>query len=182
VTWPLDTVPLRKAVVHALTQPTGKFRAIAQEFLFAEARGPTVQALNVADLKNRPQVWVAVRDRTSEVGTNEGSDERRIRCTVSIAAYYYSGSESHRTESKKYLDRVDSDGMRLLAALTYPGSLELDPEGNEVGLDGASLRGANSGEYRSIGPDLIQAGPDGPRIYRVTHQLLGTLTLAQPAT
>lgn len=179
MTFPLNTIPLRKAVTRALTKPTGKYRAIPTEFLFALGV-PSLEALNSAQLKNRPSVWVVVRDRGSEAPTNEAAGERRLRCTVRITVHYWAGSENHTAESLKQLDKIDADGARILAALAYPGSLDVDEDGVEVGLDGGSLRAANSSEYSSTGPDPVNTGPDGPRVLRVVHQFLATLTLAQP--
>lgn len=171
-TLPEDTTPLEEAVVRALTTETGLYRGLKADGLFSLS-APGAEVLNVASLKARPSCWVITRDFSTEAGSNEPSDEVRLRCTVQVTLHYWAGSDMMKKEALKARARIARDIRDVRAALAYPGAL-LD-----VGLDGGSLR-AGPGEWRTVGPEPMRLPEDGTRILRVNHLFLATLTLSQP--
>lgn len=174
MSWPSSTVPLRAAIMHALTKPTGMVSAIPQADLFVVGTPHDGRAV-LADIKTQPSAWAVVRDASADTPTNEMSGERRLRVVVQITTHLWAGADVVRVEVERQLDRFDVCSKALLNALTYPGSLASDPDGNPTGLDGGSLRAATPSEYRSVGPDLLP----GQRVLRITHFFTASVTLAR---
>lgn len=174
MTWPTTTTPLRRAVMHALTKPTGMVSAIPEHQLFVRGL-PLEREPSVGDVRKRPSAWAIVRDVAADIPTNEMSGERRVRVTVQIATSFWAGNESIPAEVEAQLDVLAKHTHALLNALTYPGSLATDDEGNATGLDGGSLRAANASEWRSQGPDQIGT----TRMLRVVHYFTATVTLTR---
>lgn len=174
MTWPTTTTPLRRAVMHALTKPTGRVSAIPEHQLFVRGL-PFDSRSSVGDVRKRPSAWAIVRDPAADIPTNEMSGERRVRVTVQIATSFWAGNESIPAEVEAQLDALAEHTHALLNALTYPGSLATDDEGNATGLDGGSLRAANASEWRSQGPDQIGT----TRMLRVVHYFTATVTLTR---
>ena len=174
MTWPTTTAPLRRAVMHALTKETGRASAIPAHLLFSVGR-PYDSRSSVADVTKRPSAWAIVRDAAADLPTNEMSGERRVRVTVQVTTTFWAGNEAMPSEVEQQLDKLSEHTHAALNALTYPGSLATDDEGNATGLDGGSLRAANASEWRSQGPDQIGT----TRMLRVVHYFTATVTLTR---
>lgn len=175
MTLPSSTVPLRDAVIASLTTDTGKPNAIPASYLFRQAvRGPTAQ--RAVTLKQGPTAWVTVRDHAADGDRvlMEMSTIRAERVTVEILCEYYAGHELFSAEHDAALVRIENDRQRVLRALLYPENLRLDPDGNDTGLDGGSLRFDG---YRSLGPSLAP-GTGKTRVLAVIHLFPATLELA----
>lgn len=168
---PTSTVPLRNAVSAALTTDTGKTNAIPAGFLFRKAvRGSTAQ--RSVTLKEGPTAWVVVRDHRAIADRLllEMSTVRALTVVVEILCEYYAGHELFGAEHDAAVLRIEADRVRVIKALLYPEALALDPDGNETGLDGGSLRFDG---YTSIGP----TPPGKTRVMSVTHFFTATLEL-----
>lgn len=172
MTLPKNTVPLLDAVVTALTKERGGVRALPADKLF-EFGAPS----DATTLRNKPMVWVSVRDH--RVNSTEPTMHSRLDMdvTVVIDTYYWAGSEVSYKEMLAQLKRVEESRALLFAALTYPGALATDSEGRDTGVAGHSLR-ADANRYRCVGPDLIPNGTQ--RLLRLTHQFTASVELLQP--
>lgn len=173
---PSTTIPLRKAVIAALTTATGKTAALSRAHLFRNAR-PLARAQRSATVKGQPAAWVTVRDHAPDldfVGL-EMSDRRRLSCTVEIECTYYAGNDLFSAEHAAALDRIESDRVALIDALLYPEALRFDPTGQDTGLDGGSLMFAG---YRSTGPAPSPVKPNSGGVLTVTHAFACKVELA----
>lgn len=172
---PTDTIPLRDAVVHALTQVTTAPAAIPEAFLFTPAR-PNPRAQRSGTLTGGPSAWVVVRDHSADPNKLllEGSSIRGLVVVVEIVCDYYGGSEDFTPEHEAALERIEADRTRVIDALVAPGALLTDPDGNDTGLDGDGCLRFDG--YRSAGPALA---PQKTRVLRVTHFFRATLEVAK---
>jgi len=169
-----STVPLRRAVIAALTTVTGQPSAIPAASLFREAV-PAPAAQRAVTLRQGPTAWVTVRDHSADGDRImlEMSTVRAERVTVEVLCEYYAGSEQFSSEHSTALVRLEEDRQRVMRALLYPEALRYDPDGDDTGLDGGSLRYDG---YRSVGPILGVAGKS--RVLSVIHTFPATLELA----
>lgn len=175
MTTPTSTIPLRDAVIAALTTDTGLPSAIPAAYLFREAvPGPTAQ--RAGTLKQGPTAWVTVRDHSADGDRvlMEMSTVRALRVVVEILCEYYAGHELFSAEHRAALMRIEADRPRVLSALLRPEALRYDPAGNDTGLDGGSLRFDG---YRSTGPALAP-GAGKTRVLAVIHYFPATLELS----
>lgn len=173
---PSTTVPLRKAVIAALTTETGKTGAIPATNLFRLAR-PSARAQRSSTVKGAPTAWVTVRDHAPDPDALllEMSNVRRLVVVVEIECTYYAGSELFGAEHASALERIETDRVALIDALVFPEALRLDPDGQETGLDGGSLTFAG---YRSVGPAPSPVSPESGRLLSVTHTFVCKVEIA----
>ncbi len=176
MTAPSSCTLARHAVLTALTTATGKPQALANLFRVAS---PADVAANPADFRAKPGVWVIFRDGRTDDQMRVGSVLTWFY-TVDVVCSYYAGSDVMRAkiggELDTYLSRIEDDGPRVYAALTYPGALALYSS-SDTGLDGGALRPDG---YRSLGPVQIGGAENEARVLRVTHTFTASLDLAQP--
>lgn len=176
MTSPSSTVPLRRAVERALTQPTGQTRALSHARLFT--------LTFPAEVVYRPELtierkccYVECYGHRDAVGVLEVGPVVREIVGVRVACWYYAGSELMRDEHERALRELDEDRLLVRAALCYPGVLLYDPDGNDTGLDGGSLR---ADEWTSDGPTPLPATEGQARVLRVVHSFRTTVELTQP--
>lgn len=174
---PTSTEPLRLAVLHALTSPTGKPRAIQPGLLYEpalDAQG----SVRAGAPKATPSVYVVVRDHAPDPDSLglEGSSIRRESVLVEITCSYWSGNPTSRSEMGETLARIEADRQRLLGALLYPEALRYDPDGQDAGLDGGSLRWDG---YSSTGPAPLPVPSGSPRVLQVVHRFRAKVELSQ---
>lgn len=178
---PTSTTPLRRAVIAALTTATTKTQALPVANLFVLAR-PATRAQSAAKVKGAPAVWVTVRDHAADPDALglEMSTIRRESVVVEVECTYYAGSELFSAEHAAALVRIEDDRQLVISALLYPEALRYDPQGNDTGLDGGSLRFDG---YRSIGPapSPVPAGSTA-RLLTVTHLFQVKVELATAAS
>ena len=173
---PSTTIPLRKAVIAALTTDTGKTGAIPAANLFRLAR-PLARAQRAATVKGQPAAWVTVRDHAPDPDALmlEMSNVRRLTCVIEIECTYYAGGELFSVEHAATLERIETDRVALIDALVFPEALRYDPDGQDTGIDGGSLSFAG---YRSVGPAPSPVAPDSGRLLSVTHAFACKVELA----
>lgn len=175
MTLPLDTTPLHDAVEHAISQNTGQPRAIPAAHLFALAP-PTEGTGRSSVAKAKPVAWVDVVDESAaEPNMLEMSDRRRVGVRVVITCNYAAGQDAASRKAARAV--VKRSTALLLAALCYPSALELDPDGNETGVDGGALR---ADQHASSGPPRQPLKSTDPHVMQVVHTFRTTVELRQP--
>lgn len=148
----LDDSALRAAVVHALTMPTGRERALSGEWLLreglpAETRQTTGRA---AAGPGKTTVSVSVIDPVETDTHLIMTTLERIECSVVVTVRRYANPR-HSAELARARVWLLEYERRARGALTYPGALDTAPNGESTGLDGQSLR-TDGGRYRAQGP------------------------------
>lgn len=182
MTTPTSFKPLRDAVMYALTNATGKPRALSESHLFARATAADARQ-RAAGVVTKPRALVVVKNAIPDIqgGVLQGDNVQRDLVTVEITLWYYGGSELFSAETDAALDRIDADTPLIVAALCQPGALLTDQNGNGTGLDGGSLR---IELWSSQGPDPIpvqETAGAAQRIFRVVHRFGSVVELAQPS-
>jgi hypothetical protein len=172
--FPADTAPLYRAVVAAMTTETGQVAALTASKLYVLARPEDFQSeANAGTIFRRPKVWVEPIHTRPIDPQLRLTDRNRVEATVRIHTYYFA-HETHTTEWQTTMARIDRDRVLVGEALTYPGALLEDPDGNPTGLDGGSLR-MDDGRWAPDGP--TQTRKD--RVWRLTHVFRAGVELAR---
>jgi hypothetical protein len=177
VAYPTSTVPLRQAVLRALTHHTGQPRCLTPDRLFAE--GIPADFLNDPrqhPTAQKPRCFVPPITGASDQRTLTMTNRRHVAATVSVVLWYGGAHPLSRDEWSRVVSRAEEDVQLVSAALCYPGALAYAPDGTETGVDGGSLVEAGGHEVR--GPEPL-AGELG--LITVIHTFRCGVELTQPS-
>jgi hypothetical protein len=179
MTFPRDTEPMLRAVVAALTTHTGQPRCLAPDRLFRLGAPKDVTAPpSASQVYGTPRCWV-MPITPREIETSGFNDRMRIEATVEIRCWYHAGDGIGSTAWDRAEARWSRDMIDVANALTCPGALATDPDGNDTGLDGYCLR-SDDGRHTMTPVALPRNEATAPVIVQVTHVFRATADLSRP--
>lgn len=138
---PLDTEPLRAAVIAALTTYTGQTDCVPADRLFRLGLPRDLVAPPSGAETWGTRTLCAV-DPVDEEDTDPQlrlTDRRRALVTVGVRCWYHCGTGADSPEYEAAVKAFKRDARIIESALTYPGALYSAPDGQRTGLDGGSI-------------------------------------------